>query len=287
LLDRVVRELVPLPGVRAVALGGSHAAGSARPDSDLDVGVYYLEAEPLDTDAIGGAAARLDPRSERVVTGLWEWGPWVNGGAWLLVDGQPVDLLYRSLDQLDQTLDACQRGELEWHYAQQPSHGFHSHTLLAELAICRVLHDPDQLLAERVGRVARYPSALRRSVVQDFLWHVEFSLLHARTSARRGDVYNTVGCLNRSASCLVQVLHAEAERWFLGDKRALAALEPRVAVEIEEILGCPGRTAAELSESVERMARLFEQAVARVGNAYRRPVDLPAARGLIRARRSD
>jgi hypothetical protein len=204
----------------------------------------------------------------------------VNGGAWLLVQGQPVDLLYRSLDQLDRTIDACERGEREWHYAQQPTHGFHSHILLAELAICRSLHDPQGLLAERVGRVAQYPPALGPAIVQDFLWHVEFTLFHARSYARRGDVYNTAGCLNRAASCLVQVLHAEAGRWFLGDKRALSGLDPAPAAELEEILACPGRTAAALSGSVERMSRLFEQAVARVGPGYRRPFDLASVRGV-------
>src|SRR5215469_10189657 len=33
--------LARLPGVRAVALGGSRAAGTAQPDSDWDFAVYY------------------------------------------------------------------------------------------------------------------------------------------------------------------------------------------------------------------------------------------------------
>ena len=33
--------LARLPDVRAVALGGSRAAGTARPDSDWDFAVYY------------------------------------------------------------------------------------------------------------------------------------------------------------------------------------------------------------------------------------------------------
>ena len=35
------RRLAELPGVLAVSLGGSRAAGTARPDSDWDFAVYY------------------------------------------------------------------------------------------------------------------------------------------------------------------------------------------------------------------------------------------------------
>ena len=36
--------LAALPGVRAAALGGSRASGTARPDSDWDFAVYYRDA---------------------------------------------------------------------------------------------------------------------------------------------------------------------------------------------------------------------------------------------------
>jgi len=48
--------LASLPGVRAVALGGSRAAGTDRPDSDWDFAVYYRGAGP----GIGGV---FDPAS--------------------------------------------------------------------------------------------------------------------------------------------------------------------------------------------------------------------------------
>jgi predicted nucleotidyltransferase len=39
--QHVASRLAGLPGVRAVALGGSRAAGTPRPDSDWDFAVYY------------------------------------------------------------------------------------------------------------------------------------------------------------------------------------------------------------------------------------------------------
>lgn len=34
-------RLTAVPGIRAVALGGSRARGTHRPDSDWDLGLYY------------------------------------------------------------------------------------------------------------------------------------------------------------------------------------------------------------------------------------------------------
>lgn len=50
----VVSHLAGLPGVRAVTLGGSRAAGKHGPDSDWDFAVYYRGAfSPGDLRAVG------------------------------------------------------------------------------------------------------------------------------------------------------------------------------------------------------------------------------------------
>ena len=43
----VVAALAQTPGVIAVVLGGSYARGTARPDSDVDLGVYYEPSAPF------------------------------------------------------------------------------------------------------------------------------------------------------------------------------------------------------------------------------------------------
>jgi hypothetical protein len=143
--------------------------------------------------------------------------------------------------------------------------------LLAELAICRPLRDPQGELARLKALVAIYPEGLRARLIQDFLWHAQFTLFHARKHARRGDVYNTTGCLTRAAHALVQALAAEARHWQIGDKRALLAIAPAEAREIEAILGRP---ADDLEGCVERLVALHARVCARVGEAYRPPFDL-------------
>jgi predicted nucleotidyltransferase len=61
-LKKISASLRCIPGVRAVVLGGSRANGSADPDSDIDVGVYY-DAGGIDLAKLG-EAGRLKTTAE-------------------------------------------------------------------------------------------------------------------------------------------------------------------------------------------------------------------------------
>src|SRR3954452_16797814 len=84
-LDATADRLAAPPAVRAVALGGSRAEGTARPDSDWDLAVYYRGAfDPADLRAVGWPG---------VVSELGGWGGGVfNGGAWLEIEARGVDV---------------------------------------------------------------------------------------------------------------------------------------------------------------------------------------------------
>ena len=97
LLRQVVDHLKPVHGLSAIVLGGSHASGTNRPDSDIDIGLYYNEDRPLDIDQIRAIVRLLNDAPNPAVTDLGEWGTWVNGGAWLTVGGQRVDFLIEIL----------------------------------------------------------------------------------------------------------------------------------------------------------------------------------------------
>ena len=59
LLNAIAFELSKISGVRAVVLGGSYARRTARPDSDLDVGLYYSKNSPPDIEAIRRCAETI------------------------------------------------------------------------------------------------------------------------------------------------------------------------------------------------------------------------------------
>jgi len=276
----LVDRLASLDGVVAVVLGGSHARGRARPDSDVDLGLLYAEDRPPSIDAIRVLAREVDDSGAPVVTGFYEWGPWVNGGAWLTAKGRRLDLLYRSLEHLERAVADAQAGRYEIHWPQQPPFGFWSGTYLGELAVCVPLFVRDGRLLALKQRVSVYPDALRDAVVRDQLWQVEFGLeAFARKLAARGDVYGVAGCLARFASQLVLALFAHNRTWLVNDKTALAEIEgfaeaPRdFGTRLEALLARPGASAGALTASVQALAQLFrETAVLCAGSRVRSPL---------------
>ena len=152
--------------MEAVVLGGSHARGRAQPGSDIDLGLLYSDAAPFAVESTRELAESVNDTPAPVVTGFYEWGAWVNGGAWLTIDGQRVDLVYRSLEHLESVIDDAEAGRSELDYLQQPPFGFLSATYLGEIAVCVPLFDPSRRLERLERRVATYPAALRDAVVR-------------------------------------------------------------------------------------------------------------------------
>ena len=83
-------ELGAQPGILAVAVGGSRAAGTADAGSDWDLGVYYRGR--LDAAALAELGEVNPPGA---------WGRIMNGGAWLTVGGEKVDVILRDLDVVE------------------------------------------------------------------------------------------------------------------------------------------------------------------------------------------
>ena len=146
LVESLARQLEAITGIRAVVLGGSHARGRARPGSDIDLGLLYSDAAPFSVQTLRELAEAVNDTAGPVVTDFYQWGPWVNGGAWLTIGGQRVDFIYRSLEHLERVITEAEAGQYELHYAQQPPFGFFSGTYLGELAVCIPLFDPEARL---------------------------------------------------------------------------------------------------------------------------------------------
>lgn len=266
LLQRIVEELKRVQGVRTIVLGGSYAAGAQRADSDIDIGLYY--EEDLDIAHIRSIAATLNDTPDFTVTELGGWGPWVNGGAWLTIQGQRVDFLYRNIDFVSSTLAECKQGIVRSDYWQQPAYGFHNFMYCAETAICRPLYDPDAVIERLKAQVVNYPPLLKQSISKTFLWSARFTLDNAYKPATRGEVYLVTGCLARTIHALVLVLYALNETWYLSEKR-LAADLATFSIQPENflarsyaLLGATGTTSAQLLKSLATTEALYSEVAA-------------------------
>lgn len=267
LIESIVDKLKAVDGLQSIVLGGSWASGTQHADSDIDLGLYYNADYPLDIQQVRNIATELNDLPEPVVTDLGDWGRWVNGGAWLIIQGQRVDFLYRNIDFVSAIVDDCNKGEIQSDYWQQPAYGFHSYIYCAETNICKTLYDPGGIIEALKAKVAQYPQPLKEKIIKDFTWSAQFTLEVARKSARQGDVYFVAGCLTRAVSCLVQVLYALNETYFISDKRMYRdveqfALKPQnIAERVDRILGDAGREREELEESLKAAEALLGEIV--------------------------
>ncbi|MBV8214664.1 MAG: nucleotidyltransferase domain-containing protein [Verrucomicrobia bacterium] len=262
----LIEELKTVPGIRAIVLGGSRARGSGDTSSDTDLGIYYDPDSPLAVASLDQVAARQDDRRESgLVTSIGGWGPWINGGGWLRVDGSAVDLLYRDTSKVDSVVDSCISGSIEVVY--QPGHplGFVSSIYAGEISVCQALWDPTGWVASNKKRLDDYPEALRRELVKRFGFEAGFCVLIAEKPVRRADVTYVAGCIFRAVTCLLVVLFAVNREHWLNEKGALQLaarfriLPPAFCERIEAIWGSIVKDADSLAAATATVRKLNDE----------------------------
>ena len=161
----------------------------------------------------------------------------------------------------------CATGEPSWH--QQVGHplGVPDVSYAGEVALGVVLADPTGELTALQGAARHYPALLSRALVRS-LWEAQFCVTIARKAAARGDAAYVAGCLFRSIGLCAHALHANAARWLINEKGAIAAagkIENAPADftdRAQRILGAAGTTPAELMASIDAAARLVDETAA-------------------------
>lgn len=222
ILERLTPALASVPGVAAIALGGSRARGTATPGSDTDIGLYYRRGdEPRAEQVRAALKGLLDDADSAVVTEVGEWGPWIVGGAWLLIGGRKVDLLYRCFEAVDEVIRACRSGEVRMDYQPGHPHGFCSATWMGEVALCRPLHDPEGMLSALKAMTVPYPARLREALIRRFQWEILFAIENGEIALARSDQTHIAGCAYRALCCVGQVAFALNRRYLINEKGAI------------------------------------------------------------------
>lgn len=218
MLDKITDALRDIPGVAAVALGGSIATGTDTDASDVDIGVYY---DFLDLDALNAAARMLDDEHrENLVCDEGGWGPWVNCGGWLTMSGRSVDLILRNTGRVRQAIEDTDRGSVTGHYQPGHPHAFLNVMYRGELAVCRPLWVRDEEFSAMKARAERFPDALREAMLTAYGFEMRFSWSFADKYLYVNDVSYIAGHLFRAVSCMNQALFALNRCYCLNEKKA-------------------------------------------------------------------
>ncbi len=198
-------RLADLPAVEAIALGGSRARGDERHDSDWDLGVFYrgsLDVSPI--RAFGMAGRVFEAR---------EWGPVINGGAWLTIDGLAVDLIYQDLDEVERWWHDADEGRFEIHRLVGYAAGIPTYNAVGALAVSRTMH----------GSLPRpeFSDALRESAPPIWRNLAAGALRSAAAHARRVELTQVVTELGLAALNEAHARCAERGEWVLTEKGLL------------------------------------------------------------------
>jgi Nucleotidyltransferase domain len=251
-LRELAGRLTQVGGVRAVLLGGSRARGDHSPESDYDLGVYY--EPPLDVVALQ-ALARSVAGPEAQVTAPGAWGPWVDGGAWLEIEGSPVDWIYRDVGRVRRAWSDARAGRFGFHTQTGHPLGVPDFAYAGEVVLGRVLADPTGELTALQREALAYPPKLAEALV-DGLWEAHFLVANARKAESRADTAYVAGCLFRVVGLCAHALHGRAGRWAINEKGLVASAgrlslaPPGFAARAHRVLAHVGETPHDIAAAV-------------------------------------
>ena len=178
----------------------------------------------------------------------------MEGGAWLTVGGAPVDVLFRDLDVVERRLADAEEGRFEVLAQNGYLAGAPTYLPVGELATCV------QLSGAPLPRPA-FPEPLAELAPPRWEGRAAVALTFAATHAEAGDPVACVGMLAAAALAAAHARLTARREWARNEKRLIerARLDP-----IQSLLARPGRSAAELAETVASTAAALRVAPLRV-----------------------
>jgi uncharacterized protein DUF4037 len=207
ILQRIVAAVADLPGFIAISLGGSAGADLDDAESDLDMHVYW--GEPLAAPAERAAWLARCADAGSVEVDLRFWGLEDH----LRVDGRDAELIYVHLGDL--------RAEVDRAYAEGLAAEGFATAQLYYVAHGRPIHDPQGALADLRERLATYPEATRRRLLQSHPTLLRTYLRQLRIAQARGDLLFVQQRRYTLQMVFFNALFALNRRYHPGEKRLL------------------------------------------------------------------
>lgn len=225
IIENIVDSLKDVKGLEAIVLGGSRARGTQSSDSDIDIGLYY-DKKTIDLSLLEKRVQKLDQEHrENLLARPGEWGKWVDGGCWLIIDNLPVDFILRDVNRVQKAIKECRAGIVTPHYQTGHPHAYLNVMYMGELAVSKLLWNRDDKIYKLKSIAEEYPPKLKKEIIHFFSFEAGFSLMLAEKNVTRDDAYYVVAHLVRSVSALNQVIFALNEQYCINEKKAVKMID--------------------------------------------------------------
>jgi len=209
------------PGVIGVVLGGSRARRKATPTSDVDLGLFY-EPGAFDWEAVAKVLRAADCNGQpKGLSPPGTWGPWMNGGGWLSVEEDKVDVLLRDIGFVKGVLRDVQAGIFSSHYLPGHPHGWHSFMMAGEVSHNVPLNGDIAALNLLQASISEYPVAMRQTIYDRFSYEARFSAVLLKKLEKRNDPAQVKGLAYRGLMCLAHIICALNSTFVTNEKGLL------------------------------------------------------------------
>lgn len=224
IIKNVIDNLENVKGIDAIVLAGSRARKTNDENSDIDIGIYYND--DFKPGSLNDIACRLDDQNRGdLISGLGDWGPWLDGGGWLLIDGYQVDLIFRQTEKLEEIIDQVQLGKITNNYHPGHPHAYMNYMYMGELAICKILYSRDDKIKKLKSKALVYPDKLAEQIIKTNIFEANLSLMMAKDNIYNDDIYYLVGHYFRVISCLNQVIFSLNKEYLINEKKAVKMID--------------------------------------------------------------
>ena len=141
-----------------------------------------------------------------------------------------------------------------------------------ELAISKIQYAKNESLCELKNQAEIYPGALKKSLINFFIFEAEFSLMFVKANAGAEDKYYIAGHVFRIISCLNQVLFACNNAYCINEKKAIKLLETfeykpeKYAERVNHIFEVLGLSLFECYDMTEKLYKEVNEIVSEINN---------------------
>ena len=188
------------------------------------------------------------------------------------MNGYHVDLILRDIKRVEQIIKDTEQGIVTANYQTGHPHGYISAMYRGELAISKIQYAKNESLCELKNQAEIYPGALKKSLINFFIFEAEFSLMFVKANAGAEDKYYIAGHVFRIISCLNQVLFACNNAYCINEKKAIKLLETfeykpkKYAERVNHIFEVLGLSLFECYDMTEKLYKEVKKIATEINN---------------------